>query len=178
MKIYLKADELKARGKGHHLSEKLSRRDRDLLTDWSTGVVRFEVTLRSLELVRPIADIKTLTLYSIWQRYFERITFNRNAAPHIEDLMMTTLTPVEAGIHARWLLGQDLRRSLSKPTFYRLRSALLTKLAIDIAVPPLVEKSDPVDASLDPAGWDPLPIEHLVYRPSAQLSMSYPDKEE
>jgi hypothetical protein len=178
MKIYLKSDELKARGKGHHLSEKLSIRDRDLLTDWSTGVVRFELTLRSLELGRPIADIKTLTLYSIWQRYFERITFNRNAAPHIEDLMMTTLTRAERSAHFQWQHGKDLRAEFSKSGFYKLRSALLTKLAIDIAVPPVVEDSDPVDASLDPVGWDPHPIEHLVHRPSPQLMISYPDKEE
>lgn len=81
------------------------------------------------------------------------------------------LTPAQAGYLARWRFGEDLRRKLSKAGFYKQRAAILAAVGVDIAsAPPPREKSAPagsqrVSAVLDPAGWDPEPIQALMYEP-------------
>lgn len=179
-KAYLKSDELQARGKGHALSPNLPEDARRLLTEWAGGVVRFELTLRSKELAKlgPIWDAET-----VWRGYYERLQWNRNAEV-IEDLDMVDeaqLTAVQAGYLARWRCGEDLRKKVSRMTFYRARTGILAAVGVDIAsAPPPREKAAPaaserVSAVLDPAGWDPEPIKAYLYEPDPDdaLKRSY-----
>ena len=179
-KVYAKADELQARGKGHALSSKLSEDARRQLTDWAGGVVRFELTLRSKELVKLGQQWDAAT---VWREYYERLTWNRNVDV-IEELDMideSKLTHSQAGYLARWRFGEDLRRKMSKTAFYRARSGILAAVGVDIAsAPPPREKSTPaasqrVSAVLDPAGWDPEPIKAHLYEPDPddQLKIAY-----
>lgn len=179
-KMYLKSDELRAKGKGHALSPQLSERDQQLLTDWAAGVVRGELVLRSKELVKLGRQWEPL---DVWQSYWDKLTWNRNVDV-IEGVDMvdeSRLTPAQAGYLARWRVGEDLRRKLSTATFYRVRSGLLVAVGVDIAsAPPPRENAFPatsqrVSAVLDPAGWDPEPIEALLYEPDPEgaLKRSY-----
>jgi hypothetical protein len=179
-KVYEKGDELQVKGKGHGLSAQLSEHDRKLLTDWAGGVVRFELTLRSPELVKLGQQWDPGT---VWHEYYERLTWNRNVdvSEELDMVDKAKLTLPQAGYLARWRLGEDLRLIVSKPTFYRTRRALLAAVGVDIAsAPPPREKAAPapserVSAVLDPAGWDPEPIKALLYEPDPddQLKIAY-----
>lgn len=170
MVAYLKADELQARGKSHKLSEGLSARDRRILTAWAQGVVRFEVRLRRLELQG--FDPSAQEPLSLWQDYFDRITFNRNTQG--ADMIDNALPNHLAGYRARWEQGEDLRASLKRANFYKVRKQLLDAAGIDIAAPPPDKSAVAVTpATLDPAGWDPEPIEELLYRPDGTLARQY-----
>ena len=179
-KVYAKADELQAKGKGHALSDKLPVEARKLLTDWAGGVVRFELTLRSKELVKLGQQWDAGT---VWRAYYERLTWNRNVdvSEGLDMVDKAKLTLPQAGYLARWRLGEDLRLIVSKPTFYRTRRALLEAVGVDIAsAPPPREKAAPapserVAAVLDPAGWDPEPIKAYLYEPDPddQLKIAY-----
>jgi hypothetical protein len=74
-----------------------------------------------------------------------------------------------------WRGGADLRRILSKPSFYRVRRELLDTLGVDIASPPPVTSGDApsVTSGLDPAGWDPEPLAAFYREPGAELADSY-----
>ena len=179
-KVYAKADELQARGKGHALSAMLPESARFELSDWARGVVRFELTLRSKELAKLGQQWDAVT---VWREYYERLTWNRNVDV-IEELDMideSKLTHSQAGYLARWRFGEDLRRKMSKTAFYRARSGILAAVGVDIAsAPPPREKSAPapsqrVSAVLDPAGWDPEPIKAHVFEPDPDdaLKRSY-----
>lgn len=170
LKAYLKSDELRARGKTHKLSQELLESDRRILTDWARGVVRFEVTLRRLELQG--LNLDNWTAQALWQTYFDRITFNRNTEG--ADMIDQTLPNHLAGYLARWERGEDLRARLSVRTFYRTRKALLDAAGIDIAAPPPPKTATLVSsARLDAEGWDPEPIESLRFDPDPELAKQY-----
>lgn len=175
MKLYLKSDELKARGKMHRLARSLVDRAYRDLHEWAQGVVRFELTLRGME----IRD-RNLEVYlragqarAIWQTYFDSITFNRNAEAIGEpDMLQAALSPHLAGYLARWKLGEDLRRSVSKPTFYRVRAELLKVAGVDIASAPERDQAG-VPVELDPDGWDPEPLREHMFEPDASIKAQY-----
>jgi len=180
LKAYLKSDELRSKETGHALPATLPQFVRRELMDWSEGKVRFEVTLRTPELVKLGKDWDAM---AVWSEYYGRITWNRNA-DLVEGLDMVDeaqLTPTQAGYLARWRLGEDLRRKMSKAAFYKQRAAILAAIRVDIAnTPPPREKPAPepsqrVSAVLDPAGWDPEPIQAHVYEPDpeGELKRSY-----
>ena len=154
---------------------------RDQLLDWSVGVVRFELTLKSLELVRIGAFSDPL---SVWQAYFERVTWNRNVeAAEDVDMIEQQLPNHLAGYLARWRTGQDLRKALPRNTFYRTRRALLEACGVDIAESPPPREPEPsarlvgrpTVLALDDPGWDPEPIRaHLVEPdPDGKLKRAY-----
>lgn len=169
MVAYLKSQELRARGKGHQLPKSFPPEKTRRLQDWATGVVRFELRLGRLEL-HGLESIGSGL--SLWQTYFDRITFNRNTEGL--DMLTVTLPNHLQGYLARWERGEDLRAALSHPTFYRTRKAIMVATGIDIAskAPPR-EKGPQVASALDPAGWDPEPIEEYFYEPGDDLAKQY-----
>lgn len=128
-KAYAKGHELQA----HKLPLDLAERDR--LTDFAQGLVRFEFTLRSMYLKR-----KGLHLLQNWG--------NVGATPestHAELMSDLSVTASEIpgddleqlpnrlrAVYQLWKEGKDVRRFYSRATFYRHRKALLAH-GIDLA---------------------------------------------
>ena len=175
--VYCKHDEMLAEA---------SRNGRGVLgevLDWSVGVVRFELRLFSNELDKlpglgerlrgPGARAAAL---ETWQTYFDRITLNGNATMGKHDLIEETLSAHLRVKLAAWRGGEDLRRILSKRTFYRVRRELLEAVGVDIASPPpAAADADPqVRTGLDPAGWDPEPLRAHYVEPREELARQYP----
>jgi hypothetical protein len=156
-KCYHKFDELHARKKGHALPHYLE--DRKKLVEWSQGVVRFELTLRSKELEK--LNLRTTPPLAVWQTYFDRITLNRNTAMRDEDDLLATELPASARAALElWRRGVDCREVFPHNSFYRHRRALLATLGVDIASPPPAQPSAPnSEQLLDPKGWDPEPLD-------------------
>ena len=163
MKLYHKGDELQARRKGHRLPDELPQRK--ALLEWADGVVRFEATLRTPELEK--IDIAQWNPLAVWQRYYDKITWNQNAAMTEADMLETGLTTRLRGTLAIWRTGVDLRTVLSKSAFYRQRRELLEMMGVDIASPPPKKEAatEIPPATLDPAGWDPEPLEGYAWNP-------------
>jgi hypothetical protein len=175
MKIYAKADEINARGPMHRLVS-FGGNERRILEEWAQGVLRFEVTLRGLELTK-WPDLTATALPAIWQHYYDSVTLNRNVQVAQEGLDMADKAKVDnaaLGYLSRWKDGEDLRSRLSKQLFYKWRRRLLELCGVDIAAPPVVDVK-PVEAvELDAAGWDPEPIIAKQYRPDPGLMLKYP----
>lgn len=188
LKVYAKRQELEAGIRGaarriRNLAAKVLPVElgmSDELMDWATGVVRFELTIRALELQRydPPLDLHdSQVLRGLWQAYFDTIQFNENAAmTHRADLIEESLPGRLQGTLALWRTGRDLRAVLKRDTFYRHRREILEACAIDIAVPPIqgVEPDAAVRVGLDPAGWDPEPLGSHLVEPREELKRQYP----
>jgi len=166
LKMYLKAPELRARGRMHRLTALLKSSQRRRLLDWSEGVIRFELTLRGMEIKdNPTLNLGPAGLLDTWQTYFDRIDFNRNAeAATMTDITETELKPAERNVLTLWRCGVDPRRTTPRATWYRYRGRILQIVGVDIAEP-----ATPVEAQkvvkLDAKGWDPEPLADLVYDP-------------
>ena len=179
MKIYAKKQELLhgLRGAGRRIFATMFP---DELLDWSTGVVRFELTLRGVELAKhcPPGDIHdSVFLAKLWQTYFHSIQFNENSSmTNRPDLIEETLPHYLQGTVAIWRTGRDLRSLLSKPTFYRHRRDILDSCGIDIAVPPqrAASGSPVLPVALSADGWDPEPIASHLVEPREALKAQYP----
>lgn len=148
------------------------------LYDWASGVVRFELTLRSLQLAsHPSVDLfDPLQLESLWFHYFDTVQFNENSTMATRtDATKLDLPPRLFGVVALWNLGNDMRSLYPRKTFYRYRTEILSKTGIDISVPPtdLPPPTAP-RVALDPAGWDPAPIAGGIVEPDPQLKLIYP----
>lgn len=151
----------------------------DELLDWSTGVVRFELTLRALELANydpPLNLHDAQVLRDLWQAYYDTIQFNENAAmTHRADLIEEALPGRLQGTIALWRSGRDLRSLLPRNTFYRHRQEIMKACGIDIAVPPIdAPEAAAVRVGLDPSGWDPQPIASHLVEPREELKRQYP----
>lgn len=151
--------------------------------DWSVGVVRFELRLLSKELEKCTALVDALrgpsarkAALDLWTLYFDRITLNGNATMGKHDLIEETLSAHLRVKLAAWRGGEDLRRILSKPTFYRVRRELLESVGVDIASPPpaAADADLTIPAGLDPAGWDPEPLAAHYVEPRECLALEYP----
>lgn len=161
LKLYHKGDELLARKKGHRLPDELPHREK--LLEWASGVVRFEVTLRSKELEK--IDLKAWDALRIWQAYFDKVTWNQNAQMVEADMFETELRGELRKTLALWRAGADPRSLLSKNTYYKHRRQLLDYMGVDIASPPpkRTAATEAPSAVLDPKGWDPEPLEGYVW---------------
>lgn len=132
MKIYAKGLELKK----HPIASTVPMLDE--LLEFAAGVVRQEVTVRSMELKRRgLAFVREwailgVTPRSLFEELFGLLTIS-------EATMNATKTPHEAlpaklrSVVQLWQDGHDLRELFPTRTFYRHRKALLP-LGIDIAV--------------------------------------------
>ena len=176
MKIYEKSGELLT-----HLRERFNGVPSAVL-DWSAGVVRFEATLRTPELDKwpdTVARLRGVggeaAAFELWREYYNRITWNGNADMREPDLIEENL-PAHLRVKLEaWRGGADLRRILSRPSFYRVRRELLDSLGVDIASPPPVARDSVpgLEAALDPAGWDPEPLAAYYREPGSDLVDAY-----
>jgi hypothetical protein len=176
MKIYEKSAEL------IHGMKKSGHGIPAAVLDWSAGVVRFEATVRRPELEKLPELVSRLrgagseaACFDLWTEYYNRITWNGNADMKKADLIEESLPGHLRLKLEAWRGGADLRRILSKPSFYRVRRELLDTLGVDIASPPPVTSGDApsVTSGLDPAGWDPEPLAAFYREPGAELADSY-----
>lgn len=180
MKVYAKKQEMLVgiRGAARNLRGFLFP---DELLDWATGVVRFELTLRSPEIKKftdspAKLDINSSeALHALWHAYYENIQFNENQAmTQRPDLVESSLDRYLQGTVALWRQGSDLRNLLPKNTYYRHRREILKACGIDISVPPASEVAqETVRTALDPAGWDPEPIASHLVEPRQDLKAQY-----
>lgn len=178
-KVYDKRQELE-----YHATRRGKNRVRlpSELMDWAAGVVRFELQLRGLELESIPEQVAALSgpgsesiALAIWQSYYDRITFNENAAMTQPSILEASLPNHLAVKLAAWRGGADLRRVLSTATFYRVRRQLLDAVGVDIASPaPAPSQVVPAGSSgLDPAGWDPEPLAAHYVEPGDNLAKQY-----
>lgn len=171
-KIYDKHAEIKKNHKGIYQDEELF--------EWSKGVVRFELCLRGMELHKineTVALRGRIDFQTIWQYYFNRITFNENTAMTITKTIegYEKLTNAEKGVYMRWKNGEDLRHTLTHDTFYRHRRAILASVGVDISTPPQVAEGmkKPLKIDSSASGWDPEPLEHRMVTPREELKREY-----
>lgn len=166
LKMYLKAPEMRARGKGHRLPSLFASRRQRRLLEWAEGVVRFEICLRGMEIRdNPEISLDKSKILSTWSHYFDRIQFNRNAeAVNMSDITEADLKPAERSCLTLWRLGTDPRETFPKRTWYRHRRRILDLVGVDIAEPAPKEEAKKV-TKLEPSGWDPEPIESEMYDP-------------
>lgn len=171
-KIYDKLAEYKKNNKGKNLD--------DELIDWLKGVARFELCLRSPELKvinHTVAQGNSVKLQPIWEYYYSKIDFNENATMTKNSHDFSKLTNAESKAFLQWQAGADLRSMMTTPTFYRLRKGIKKALGVDISTPPIGERTEqikkPVRSDLDPAGWDPEPLEHKMFTPRDEVKKSY-----
>lgn len=162
----------------HKLQELLDTRalanhpDRDRLLAWAAGKLRWEVELRSRELKRLGLDAGSMWLglgdtRNIALTYAKLIQMPTHAKPKVAGL--------DVPQHLRatlflWSQGADLRISLSRPTYYRHRKALL-EYGYDISRPPAPEERTPPIERLRcpfPPLWE-LPIAEPPEQPAKQL---------
>ena len=163
-KMYHKYDELTSKKKGHELSNKLTGKAIKDLTDWSAGVVRFELTLRRKEIEKLPLDFNSL---EIWKEYYSKIQFNNNS--EVLDMnQLIDIKPKMKIVYALWKSGADLRSMYSKNTFYTHRRYFL-EIGIDIAVPPTKEQSES-SLKLEEIRWDPEPIQELLVNDFGSIS--------
>lgn len=147
------------------------------LYDWATGVVRFELTIRGLELSNhPDLNVfDPVQLESLWFRYFKTVQFNENQAMTIKsDLLESALPGRLQAVVALWRTEVDLRNIFPKNTFYRHRREILNTCGIDISVPPASGTPNPATRTgLDESKWDPEPLPGGLIEPNPQLKQFY-----
>lgn len=173
-KVYDKLAEYKKNNKCRQID--------DELMDWLVGVARFELCLRGQELTA-VNDYLRLRcfdvpLQDIWEMYFDRITFNDNSGVTMAKTIQNyeNLSNVQKGIYLRWQAGEDLRHTLTKTTYYRVRNELKSLVGVDISVPPsatIAEDKKPVRIDLNASGWDPEPLKHRMFTPRDEIKKEY-----
>lgn len=89
------------------------------------------------------------------------------------DMFEAALTPRLRMALMAWRAGNDLRALHSKSAFYRMRQELLEAVGIDIAAAPPSLGEVSTRASLDPAGWDPEPLDAHMHAPDPELKKQY-----
>lgn len=111
----------------------------ELLT-WVDPMLRAELTLKSKELretgLNVAANWNTMETLDLFSDYAERIDMSPQKP--IEDLskLFEEMKPKAAiSTYQLWKDGHDVRQLVTRPTFYRHRSALL-EYGIDISMPP------------------------------------------
>lgn len=145
LKLYSKGQEMEAPGHGQEAVLSLPA-----ASAWADGILRAELTLRGLELER-----RGLRTVASWLPV-DGLPFDACAmlTSHLGGVTMTTassippetleaLTSFQRTAYLSWLAGNDLRATISKAAFYKLRAKLLPH-GVDIATLIPVEKSNVV----------------------------------
>lgn len=130
-KCYSKGTEILA--KGHKLPDQLNIPE---MLQYADKSLRLELVLRQLELKRRGFDIA-----SNWNEDTAKMLLQSMVLDNLElsdnmalpDEILYTLPNKLRSTYILWKEGEDLRQSLSKPTFYRHRTQLLS-FGIDISV--------------------------------------------
>ena len=140
-KFYNKFDELLSKKKGHRLPGTFDlwdwAMDKKRLLVWAEGTVRGELRLLNMEIKRLQLDngklwagLDTLKLY---KHFLEGLEVAEQSVD--DQMLMSKLSGARLRAYMQWRDGVDLRSTLTKPTFYRLRREL-KQYGIDIAVAP------------------------------------------
>jgi hypothetical protein len=153
---------------------------KDELVEWSKGIARFELTLRTPELEDinsyrfGMQPFQSQHLRDVWQHYFDRIIMTENSTMNTSSPLHESSLPGRLlGALYLWRSGKDLRAAYSRPTFYRYRLEILDKLGIDVSVPPAPGAPQNVRGELDPARWDPEPLQAHTVLPRDDLKAQY-----
>lgn len=130
LKFYCKGEEISA--PKHRLPEQLQHPE---LIQWADNKLRAELTLRTTELLDlDLRTAKKLTpnlLERVFGEYLRTLEMNEQIALSSEELHK--LPQRLRSTYILWNSGEDLRHTLSRPTYYRHRHDLL-EYGIDIAL--------------------------------------------
>lgn len=146
-------------------------------SEWASGVVRFELTLRTPELEKLPKDFfyyaSQTDLLELWQSYYDRITWTENAQMVNNSISLDNLPPKMLPVIGAWRTGMDLRACYPKNTFYRYRRQILEAVGVDICLPPPVvdDLPDEIKSALSPDRWDPEPASQIYTPPRENLEM-------
>ncbi|WP_152250077.1 phage/plasmid replication protein, II/X family, partial [Xanthomonas maliensis] len=134
LKLYSKGQEIHARGHGQDAILNLPH-----AVAWADRTLRAELTIRSMELKRMALD-----QVAAWKDV-DGVPFDASVLlrDRLGSMTMTTartlpedviasLTTGQHNAYLAWAAGNDLRETMSRPSFYRLRSKLLPH-GVDIA---------------------------------------------
>lgn len=168
-KIYLKSAELMARKKGHGLPYSLSDRERRELLEWSDGVLRFEVKIKSREAAKLPREVDPL---QIWQKYYDKVQImGGSVSPGADDRLAGVVGGAVMAFRL-WQAGDgEAIRTIPRMTAYRYRKAIREAVGVDIFGPP--PAPEPFDPELPASGWDPEPISALQFMPDPELVRRY-----
>lgn len=186
LKVYHKGEELlyqeRKKSPLNRAFRNLSKVDK-LTLDWAQGVVRFELTLRTMELEKHGLEKFDGTekewenkLLNIWTEYYNKITWTGGKMKNKET--EKTIENLPAAVQSTFLLwqnGYDQRSRLPRPTYYRHRRAIIEKCGQDISKAPSSEDPNNITArplSEKDSGWDPDPINQPVL-PDEGLKKAY-----
>ena len=139
LKAYAKHDEY-ARlvvGRRAQTSSRLSAGDLQFLLDWSRGVLRLEVVLRSPLLCNPNPKAKRLGVLDdadFWV-FYNRLQFSEGSRMIKQQVLDDVLPPHLELTFRRWKDGQDLRARLAHDTYYRHRREIKKLIGVDISIP-------------------------------------------
>lgn len=130
-KCYSKGHEINA--KNHQLPKELQIPE---LLEWADKALRIELVLRGMQLKDMIlsngkhwcADTAKMLLCSL---VLDNLEITDNMA--LPDELLNTLPNRLKATYILWKDGQDLRQSLTRPTFYRHRTELM-RFGIDIGI--------------------------------------------
>lgn len=145
LKMYSKGDEINSKKKGHLLPVRLVGRD-SLLT-YADGLLRVEVTLRSLQLkdseLATASQWGENTPLEVFKTYLEPLEMSSQL--DIKADVLISLPNRLKPVYAMWKSGEDLRTIYSSSSFYRHRNSLLS-YGIDITIiqPSKATRSDNV----------------------------------
>ena len=132
LKCYAKGDEIQS-GKKHALPADLPMRNE--VEQHADGLLRFELTLLSMELQRlklgRLMDWEESTATELHRATMAKLEISE--AFMLNSDVLETLPGRLRTAHQLWVEGHDLRSLLARPTFYRYRKELL-KHGVDIAV--------------------------------------------
>lgn len=109
------------------------------LLDDVNRTIRVELTLRTAELKRlgltKVGDWTPERVAEVWRAYVAKLDFG-DVTLNLDtlDLAELGLKPRHAHALGAWKAGNDLRSTMTKPSFYRLRKELLAATGHDIAL--------------------------------------------
>ncbi len=105
---------------------------------WVNKCLRVEARFGRLDLqekgLRLLSAWRGVTPYSLWRQVMDKLTFSDVIARDGYDL--EKLPKKFRSTFAFWQTGADIRRLLSKPTYYRHRAAIRELTGVDISLPP------------------------------------------
>lgn len=133
-KIYFKYDEIVSKLKSHRLSDELLQINE--LIEYAKNSLRFEIKVLSMQLkdweLSEGCNWDSSTATILMTKYFiSKLELSENMP--IDDKILNELPKNLHLTYIAWVNGEDLRKVLSRPTFYRYRTKLL-KHGIDISI--------------------------------------------
>lgn len=131
VKCYSKGHEIAA--KGHQLPKELQIPE---LLEYADKSLRLELVMRQLELKRRGLDMAWFWQETTAKMLLQTMVLNNlelSSAFMIDDKVLDTLPTRLRLVYQTWKNGDDLKKIMTKPTFYRVRKQLMA-FGIDIAV--------------------------------------------